>query len=353
MNRIASLILGIVLVLGGMSCQATNDSMSAEKSACPSKSPKGREQLTALEEQERNIREDQSLSKEERVKRLHEIWAQQSVAAIGTGETYYLQNSVESPKVIYIAPAPQRKTPPTPAQKTHPSITVKKQAVSPATPENDLDEYTGVGRIADPIQPFNRGVFWVNHQLYRYIFRPLSVTYDTVFPGPVRNGIYNVFDNLEYPVRFVNDTLQGKFKRAGLETEKFVVNSTAGVAGIMKVSNRIPALADVPKTDTGATLAKWGVPHGCYIVLPLFGPKSLRDTIGLGGDIALNPVTWVSFGALGGVSGATTLAVTTPDSARTLHEKLDAYDAATRDSVDRYLAARSSYVQNRQETISK
>ena len=244
-----------------------------------------------------------------------------------------------------------------------PQITVKKQT-SPSSPSNhqvknaispddDLDEYSDVARVADPIQPFNRTVFWMNHQLYRYILRPLSVTYDAVLPGSVRTGIYNVFDNLEYPVRFVNDSLQGKFKKAGLETEKFVVNSTAGVGGIMKVSSRIPSLADIPRTDTGTTLAKWGIPHGFYIVLPIFGPKSLRDTVGLGGDIALSPVTWVSFGALGGVGATTTLAVSAPDSARTLHEKLDTYDAATRDSMDRYVAVRSAYVQNRKQAEKK
>ena len=327
------------------------------------KHPKDRKQLAELEDQERGIRNDPSLSDEERMKRLHEIWALESIAAIGTDATYYIQNQVESSKVICIAPSTQRKSPPS-SQSSQPSITVKKLSSQPVAhgkpqrktvthPGDDLDEYTGAALIADPVEPLNRSILWMNHQLYRYILRPLSVTYDTVLPGPVRTGIYNVFDNLEYPVRFVNDSLQGKFKRAGLETEKFVVNSTAGVGGIMKVSNRIPSLSDIPRTDTGTTLAKWGIPHGFYIVLPILGPKSLRDTVGFGGDIALSPVTWVSFGALGGAGAATTLAVSAPDSARTLHERLDTYDAATRDSVDRYLAVRSAYVQNRQQTVSK
>jgi phospholipid-binding lipoprotein MlaA len=121
----------------------------------------------------------------------------------------------------------------------------------------------------------------------------------------------------------------------------------------MRVSDRIPALSDVPAAETGQTLAKWGIGHGAYLVLPVFGPKSLRDTVGLAGDIALSPVTWLTFGAIGGVGGATTLAFSTPDSARTLHGKLRAYDAATENTLDRYLAVRTAYSQSRKQATQR
>ena len=121
----------------------------------------------------------------------------------------------------------------------------------------------------------------------------------------------------------------------------------------MRVSDRLPALADVPAAETGQTFAKWGIGHGAYLVLPVFGPKSLRDTVGLAGDIALSPVTWLSFGAIGGIGGATTFAFSTPDSARTLHGKLGAYDAATENTLDRYLAVRSAYSQNRKQAAQR
>ena len=241
------------------------------------------------------------------------------------------------------------------------SVTVVKKAKSPKVKSHDgksvslpdedgNDEYSRVASVPDPIEPLNRGTFWVNHQIYRYIFRPVSRTYDTVVPSLVRKGVFNVFDNLEFPKRFVNDLLQGKLPQAGMESEKFVVNSVAGVGGIMKVSDRIPALANLPSPDTGQTFAKWGIKHGAYVVVPVFGPRSARDTVGLAGDIALSPVFWVSifFPAVAWIP-----AVTTPDSVRTLHDRLGAYDAVTENTMDRYLAARSAYIQNRTKAASQ
>ena len=298
------------------------------------------------------------------------------VSALGarsrnSGETFYLRSAVEPQTRVHAAcstssakpakptPAPKPKATPTPAPT---KITVAKPAKvkaaknkgkSTAHANDDLDEYSNAALIADPIEPVNRGIFWVNHQFYRYILKPVSRTYDAILPKPVRKGVYNVFDNLEYPVRFVNDLLQCKFQRAGKETGKFVVNSTAGVAGIMKVSDRIPALTDVPPEDTGQTFAQWGVGHGPYIVLPLIGPKSLRETVGFAGDVALSPVTWVTFGVIGGLGGATSLAVNYPNTARSMNGRMSAYDAVTKDAVDPYLATRSGYVQSRKQAVSK
>ena len=216
--------------------------------------------------------------------------------------------------------------------------------------DGDIDEYSHAASIADPIEPVNRGTFWLNHQLYRYILKPLSKAYDAVLPSPVRRGIFNAFDNVEYPDRVVNDLLQWKLKRAGYESEKFVLNTVAGVGGIFKVSDHIPSLVDLPRPDTGQTFGKWGIGHGAYVVLPVFGPKSVRDTVGFAGDIALSPLFWV---ALWFPSTAWLPAVSATDSARTLHDKLKAYDATTANTLDRYLAIRSAYVQNRQQAVSK
>ncbi len=216
--------------------------------------------------------------------------------------------------------------------------------------DDDNDEYSHAASIADPIEPVNRGTFWVNHQLYRYILKPISRAYDTVLPSPVRRGVFNVFDNLEYPKRFVNDLLQWRLKQAGYESGKFVVNTVAGVGGIMKVSDRIPSLVDLPHPDTGQTFGKWGVGHGAYVVLPVFGPKSVRDTVGFAGDAALSPLFWL---ALWFPSTAWLPAISATDSTRTLHDKLGAYDAAAANTLDRYLAIRSAYIQNRQQALSK
>lgn len=207
--------------------------------------------------------------------------------------------------------------------------------------------------IPDPIQPVNRGTFWFNHQLYHYVFIPLNKAYKSLFPQPVRTGISNVFLNAEYPTRFVNDLLQWKPGRAGLETEKFLINTTVGVGGIFKVSDKISWLADVPQTDTSATLAKWGIPPGCYVVWPVLGPKSLRDTVGFAGDIALDPVTWLTYGAVGGAAGAASVAVSAPETTTKTSDKLDTYETLTRTSIDRYSAVRSAYEQNRKKVESR
>jgi len=215
--------------------------------------------------------------------------------------------------------------------------------------EGELNEYSA-GSVADPLEPLNRATFWINDGLYTVVLRPITKGYEFVIPKPVRTGIHNVFENVRFPVRFVNDTLQGNFKRAGLETGKFFVNSIAGVGGIGRPSDHIPALADVPEGDTGQTFAKWGIGHGIYIVLPVLGPSSLRDTVGLAGDYALNPVNWVSF-VYGGY--AWTIAIPSTNSLRVTHEQLGVYDSATKSALDKYLAVRSSYIQYRQEVAKK
>ena len=214
---------------------------------------------------------------------------------------------------------------------------------------DDLDEYAVAG-IADPLEPVNRVTFWLNHQLYTFVLRPVSKTYEFILPKPVRKGIYNVFDNVEFPVRFVNHALQGKFQRAGQETGKFVVNSVLGVGGLIRMSDKFPAIANVPVATTGQTFAKWGLGNGLYIVLPVIGPSSARDTAGLAGDVALNPVTWIGF-----IYGtwAWTIPVSAADTVSVLPERLSQYNAATKNALDRYLSARTAYAQFREEQNRK
>ena len=257
------------------------------------------------------------------------------------------------------APVAKFSTTPT-ARPQQSSVTVSKPSKkkpfsgkATGTDDDPGDDYDKPAHaIADPIQPLNRGVFWFNHQLYHYVFTPLNKTYKFVFPRPVRTGIFNAVINVEYPVRFVNDLLQWKPARAGLETEKFLLNSTAGIGGLIKVSDRFPALAEVKPTDTAATFAKWGIPPGCYIVWPVIGPRSLRDTVGFAGDIALNPASWFTYGIIGGLTGSATLAVSAPQTIGNTSDKLDTYETLTRTSIDRYNAVRSAYEQNRKKVES-
>lgn len=254
-----------------------------------------------------------------------------------------------SPSLPKPTPKPAKSAQKTKTESKEPTIRVqKKSADAPA--EDDLDEYSQVASIPDPAEPVNRGTFWLNHQLYTYLLRPVSKAYEFVLPSPARQAIHNVFDNAEYPVRVVNHALQLEFKRADLETRKFLVNSVAGVGGILRVSDRIPDLANIPSADTGQTFAKWGIGHGAYVVLPVLGPRSVRDTVGLAGDYALNPVSWLSYG---GVTSATALAISGPSAARNMNERINLYDAATQNAIDPYIAVRTGYIQYRDQAASK
>ncbi len=240
-------------------------------------------------------------------------------------------------------------TPPSPAPAP---ITVR-----PATPvppavagePEEADEYA-TAAASDPLEGLNRAVFRFNDGLYTVLLRPVSKGYQTVVPGPVRTGVGHAFDNVRYPVRLVNCVLQGKFQRAGQETGKFLVNTVGGAGGLFKVSDKIPALADVPAEDTGQTFAAWGIPHGAYLVLPVLGPSSVRDGVGSGVDYALNPVNWGIFWDAGGSWMDIPPAVNTVQS---LPGELETYDLAIGNSVDPYLSARSSYLQNRDHATAQ
>jgi phospholipid-binding lipoprotein MlaA len=224
------------------------------------------------------------------------------------------------------------------------SSTSSGKAIAPSQIEDDLtDDYPGV-RVFDPLEALNRATFMLNHGIYTVIFKPVAKTYKFIVPKPVRSGVHNVYENIEFPRRLVNHSLQGRFDRAGQETGRFLLDSTVGIAGWFRPSKKFPALADIPDADTGQTFAKWGIGHGPYLVLPILGPSSSRDLIGLAGDYALNPVNWTTF-AFGGAVWV--VAITTPNTVRSLPDQMDRYDAVTKDALDRYLAARTAYIQYR------
>jgi phospholipid-binding lipoprotein MlaA len=236
-----------------------------------------------------------------------------------------------------------------PAAATVAAIGSQNTKVKPArVEESDLEEYD-VALVPDPLEPVNRVTFWLNHQVYRFVLRPISKGYEKIVPTPVRKGIHNAYENVKFPVRLVNNALQGNFTRARQELEKFLINSSIGVGGIIKQSDRIPALAEVPRTDTGSTFAKWGVTSGPYLVIPLLGPSTFRDTVGLVGDAALNPVSWVTI--MTGEFWVVLFPYT--NTLRSLPDQFSTYDSVTETALDRYLAARSAYIQYRKQAASR
>lgn len=145
---------------------------------------------------------------------------------------------------------------------------------------------------SDPWEGFNRKVFVFNDTLDGYILKPIAKGYKFVTPDVVETGVSNVFGNLGEVGNIVNDLLQAKIGKAGNDTGRLLVNSTLGLAGIFDVASHM-GLKKSDGEDFGQTLAAWGVDSGPYVMLPLFGPSSVRDGFGTGADSFLNPIRYV------------------------------------------------------------
>ena len=146
--------------------------------------------------------------------------------------------------------------------------------------------------IPDPIEPFNRAMWSFNKGLILDVINPTAQAYRFVVVKPVRRGISNVNRNLLFPARVFNNLLQARWTGARDESYRFLVNSTVGVGGIFDLATRW----NIPKSDAdfGQTFGQWGWKPGCFIMLPIFGPSSERDTLGLAADTAANPLLYVS-----------------------------------------------------------
>jgi phospholipid-binding lipoprotein MlaA len=197
----------------------------------------------------------------------------------------------------------------------------------------------------DPWEGFNRAMFGVHRAVDNAVLEPVARGYRAITPGPVRGGVRNFLRNLNAPVIFANDLLQGEFKRAGSTAGRFAINSTIGLAGILDPASSIGL--ERHEEDFGQTLAVWGVPSGPYLFIPLLGPSNIRDGAGRGVDIALDPITWADFddidtfrvsrSVLGALSAREAL--------------LDPIDAIEAQGGDLYLTYRSAYEVAREAAI--
>lgn len=143
----------------------------------------------------------------------------------------------------------------------------------------------------DPWEGFNRRVFAFNEVVDRYALKPVATGYRNVTPEPVQTGVGNFFSNLGEVRTALNSLLQGKPGNAGLATSRFLINSTVGVGGLLDYATHMQITAD--NEDFGQTLAVWGWEDSRYLMLPLLGPSTLRDTTGLPADMATNPAMYI------------------------------------------------------------
>lgn len=199
----------------------------------------------------------------------------------------------------------------------------------------------------DPLEPTNRFFYRVNDGLDTYVLRPVAVAYRTVVPGAVRRPIHNVLANISSPIVFANDVLQAKPKRAGTSMMRFLINSTAGIGGLFDVATDL----GYPQHDSdfGVTLALWGVGSDPFLFLPVLGPSNPRDAGGFGADIALDPLTWASFGG-SATLGYARFGLSAVDARE---RNIDTVDSIKKTALDPYATFRSLYRQNRASEIDK
>jgi phospholipid-binding lipoprotein MlaA len=146
-------------------------------------------------------------------------------------------------------------------------------------------------QIYDPLETLNRYTFKFNDFVYMNVLQPIVDGYTAITPDPVEQGAVNFFNNLKYPVRLAGNLLQGRFKGAWVETGRFAINSTVGLAGIMTPADGVDGLAPIKPEDVGQAFGAWGIGEGPYLVLPLLGPSNLRDLGGLIGDRSVDPLS--------------------------------------------------------------
>ena len=171
--------------------------------------------------------------------------------------------------------------------------------VPPSPPETPSDEPLdpfaradeGAGEEYDPWEPMNANIFEFNLKLDRYVLKPVAKGYNFVMPDLVQVGVSNIFSNLRFAPRFLNNVFQGKVKGAGIEVGRFLINSTAGLAGFFDLARKVDLVT--PEEDFGQTLGFYGVKPGPYLVLPFLPPFTVRDFVGFVGDVFLNPINWL------------------------------------------------------------
>lgn len=200
--------------------------------------------------------------------------------------------------------------------------------------------------IDDPLEGFNRKIFWANDKLYFYLFKPVARGYRLVLPRPARASVDNVFSNISTPVRAINALLQLKFYACGTELYRFVVNTTVGLGGLFDVAGSTVGI-EVIDEDFGQTLGVYGAGHGFYLVLPVLGPSSLRDAGGKVVDSFADPIRYTD------LSDLEYLGVKVFKAINTLSLDPDTYEGIVRDSLDPYLFVRAAYSQRRALEIGK
>lgn len=194
---------------------------------------------------------------------------------------------------------------------------------------------------ADPLEPMNRAIYTVNDKVDTYVAVPVAKGYRRITPQPVRTAVTNVFNNVGDVGNAINNLLQGKGVAAAESVMRVAINSVLGLGGLIDIAT--PAGLPRHPQDFGLTLGTWGIPSGPYLVLPLFGPSTVRDGVGRVGDAYAYPVTYMdpawrnSLFALQFVNTRSNL--------------LDATSLLEQAALDKYSFVRDAYLQQRRQRL--
>ncbi len=205
--------------------------------------------------------------------------------------------------------------------------------------------------VKDCFEGFNRATFAFNQTLDKTIFKPIAEVYRMI-PSPARKGVSNSLDNLSHLTTIPNNIIQGDFKEAGKNTGRFIINTTLGVLGLMDVAQHL-GLEGYEKEDYGQSLAKIGAEPGCYIVLPVLGPSTARDTVAstlnfLGGDPWYNVTVKNDTQYFNDANYYSSKAGSGVDFRA---KNFDAINNLEENSIDFYASVKSLYLQDRQQKI--
>ena len=161
-----------------------------------------------------------------------------------------------------------------------------------AMPPSDAAERIAFEQNHDPLEPLNRQTLDLNLFIDRILLKPATQVYIAIVPEEGRDAVKRALDNMKEPVVVINNVLQGEIKRAGVSVGRFTVNTTLGLAGLLDIAAKMGL--EKESGDFGQTMFVWGLPEGPYLILPLLGPSSPRDLIGMGADAYIDPFSFLA-----------------------------------------------------------
>ena len=198
--------------------------------------------------------------------------------------------------------------------------------------------------IADPIEPLNRISYLVNDKLYYWAIKPVANVYKWIFPEPARISVKQFYFNVKFPIRFINCLLQADFSGAGIEFGRFTINTIWGIGGLLDPAAAGEIKLEKQDTDFGQTLGMYGIGHGFYILWPVLGPSSPRDSVDIAGEYFLDPLSY--FGPWYTGIGIRPFKIINNASL-----VIGEYESLQEAALDPYVAIRDAYAQYRAKAI--